>query len=279
VARVACQTCHIPVYGKDAGDSAASEATETHRTWLETHTATPPIHPASTTANNLLPEYRFWNHTNRNALLGEEAEVDPATGRYPTSRPIGGIDDPESKLHAFKYKTAQQPLASSTQQLIALDTSVFFATGDADAATRRGLENMGLDPGEPVDWIETDTFQALNHEVSPASEALDCASCHGSTARMDLQGELGYRLRADQRTVCTQCHGNESYESFSWVHDKHVKDKRYDCSWCHEFSRPERGLRMPGTTGGSGDGAGSPGEEVDGGEVPSARAAGRRAAG
>ena len=33
-ARVACQTCHIPVYAKDASDTGASEATEVHRTWL-----------------------------------------------------------------------------------------------------------------------------------------------------------------------------------------------------------------------------------------------------
>jgi hypothetical protein len=158
LARVACQTCHIPAYDKDAGDSSASEATEIHRTWLETHSSTPPIHPALTKANNLVPEYRFWNHTNRNYLLGEVAELDPGTGRYPTSRPIGGIDDPASELYPFKYKTAEQPLASRTSQLIALDTSVFFASGDADAATRQGLENMGLSPTEAVDWIETDTF-------------------------------------------------------------------------------------------------------------------------
>jgi mono/diheme cytochrome c family protein len=276
VARVACQTCHIPLYGKDAGDSAASEATETHRTWLDTHTTTPPIHPASHKANNLLPEYRFWNHTNRNYLLGEVAEIDPATGRYPTSRPIGGIDDPASKMYPFKYKSAEQPLASRTRQLIALDTSVFFATGDADAAARQGLANMGLSPSEAVAWIETDTFQALNHEVSPASSALDCSSCHGSTARMDLQGELGYQLKADQRTVCTQCHGNESYDSFTWVHDKHVKDKRYDCSWCHEFSRPERGLRMPGASSESEDNTGAPDETDEVGTTPT-RSPGRRA--
>jgi len=276
VARVACQTCHIPVYGKDAGDSAASEATETHRTWLETHTSTPPIHPASTKANNLVPEYRFWNHTNRNSLLGEVAEIDPATGRYPTSRPIGDIDDPASKLYPFKYKTAEQPLASRTGQLIALDTSVFFATGDVEAAVRQGLENMDMDRNESFEFIETDTFQALNHEVSPSSEALDCSSCHGSTARMDLQGELGYHLKADQRTVCTQCHGNESYDSFTWVHDKHVEDKRYDCSWCHEFSRPERGLQMPSVPDDSADDGGAQGEASDS-ETPATRTAGRRA--
>ena len=37
VSRVACQTCHIPVYAKDASDTAASEATEIYRTWLEPH--------------------------------------------------------------------------------------------------------------------------------------------------------------------------------------------------------------------------------------------------
>ncbi len=33
--------------------------------------------------------------------------------------------------------------------------------------------------------------------------------------------------------------------SYNKLHDKHVKDKKYDCSWCHGFSRPERGLKMP----------------------------------
>ncbi len=91
--------------------------------------------------------------------------------------------------------------------------------------------------------------------MSPASAALDCSNCHGSTTRMDLQGELGYQLKADRNTVCTQCHGNESYDSFTRVHDKHVRDTRYDCSWCHEFSRPERGLRMPSASTGSDSGA------------------------
>jgi len=30
--------------------------------------------------------------------------------------------------------------------------------------------------------------------------------------------------------------------SFSKIHEKHVDDKRKDCSTCHTFSRPERGL-------------------------------------
>jgi hypothetical protein len=245
LARVACQTCHIPTYAKDAADTAASEATEVHRTWLDTHSTAPPFHPASSTANDLVPRYRFWNRYSDNALLGDEAVLDPGTGRYPTSRPVGDVADADSRLYPFKYKTAEQPMAIATHQLIALDTSVYFATGDAAAATEQGLVNMGLDVIEPYAWVETDTFQLLNHQVSPAGQALDCADCHGGTARMDLQGELGYGLKDDPSVICSQCHGPKEDKPFEELHNKHVKDKRYDCSWCHGFARPERDLRMP----------------------------------
>ncbi|MBL8140360.1 MAG: hypothetical protein JNM38_04595, partial [Acidobacteria bacterium] len=44
------------------------------------------------------------------------------------------------------------------------------------------------------------------------------------------------------RRNCTQCHEEED-DQLSWqkVHDKHVTDKKYDCSFCHTFTRPERG--------------------------------------
>jgi hypothetical protein len=245
IARVACQTCHIPIYAKNAADSPSSEATETHRTWLTTHSTSPPFHPALYTDNNLIPEYRFWNRTSRNYLLNEVAEIDPETGRYPTSRPLGDVDDPDARLYAFKYKTAEQPFAHGQGKLIALDTSVFFATGDPIAATEQGLVNMGLDAGEPYSWVETDTFQMLNHQVSPSGDALVCSSCHGANPRMDLQGDLGYALKGPQSQVCFQCHGAKEQKPFTELHNKHVKDKRFDCSWCHSFSRPERGLRTP----------------------------------
>ena len=69
VARVACQTCHIPTYAKNASDTAADEATETHRTWLSSNATAVPYHPASTKANNLTPKYRFWNRYSYNYVL------------------------------------------------------------------------------------------------------------------------------------------------------------------------------------------------------------------
>jgi hypothetical protein len=64
---------------------------------------------------------------------------------------------------------------------------------------------------------------------------------------MDLQGELGYHLKDSKSTVCTQCHGqkedDDEDEDFKDLHEKHVKDKKLDCSHCHIFTRPERNLR------------------------------------
>jgi hypothetical protein len=45
-----------------------------------------------------------------------------------------------------------------------------------------------------------------------------------------------------ESTVCEQCHGPEDMPSFTEVHTIHVVEEGYDCSWCHGFSRPERGL-------------------------------------
>ncbi len=248
VARVACQTCHIPEYGRNAADTAASEATEIDRSWLITNTLGPkPWHPGTTKANNLTPVYKWWNGSSYLALLGDQnMQVEP-DGTYATSKPNGSVSDAKAKLYPFKYKTATQPMRSQNRSLVAIDTLDYMTgSGNPNTATSLGLQNMGFPGTDSVQWVRTSTYQALNHQVAPESTALECAECHGSTARLDLQGDLGYGLKGSEATVCTQCHDRESDQlSFTSVHNKHVNDKGYDCSWCHSFSRPERGLRRP----------------------------------
>lgn len=249
LARVSCQACHIPTYAKNASDTSADERTEIHRDWLTPHpTASGAIHPMVTMAGNLVPKYAWWNGLSSSYLLFDQALIDPQTGKIPTSRPHGAVDEPQSKLFPFKYKTALQPLATVKNQLIALDTSVYFSTGDADAAVRSGLNNMNYAADTAYDWVETDTMQLISHEISPAARALRCNDCHNNTTRMDLVNSLGYGLKGTRQQVCTQCHDIEDGEDepeYLWIHEEHVKDEGYDCSWCHGFSRPERGLEIP----------------------------------
>lgn len=243
LARVSCQSCHIPIFAKNAYDTVNDETTELHRDWLQPHlTASGAIHPTPTLAGNQMPRYAWWNGSSSSYLLFDQAVTDPQTGKIPTSRPEGNVNDQNAKLYPFKYKTALQPLASAENQLIALDTSIYFGNGDPAAATRAGLSNMGYAEDTPYEWIETDTMQLITHEVPPAAQALSCNDCHANTARMDLVNDLGYTLKDDPAVVCTQCHGSKNEMDYLNIHKKHVESKSYDCSWCHDFSRPERGL-------------------------------------
>lgn len=249
VNRVACQTCHIPYYGRDAADTPDSEATEIHRDWTDTshHGTTPPYHPGSIKANNVLPKYQWWNRLSDNYLLYDVAKYDSNLGAYIIQRPVGSVDGPlPNKLYPFKYKTAKQPMRTASKQLIALDTKEYILTsGDPDLATQKGLLNMGFSSTDAYEWVITGTFQLLNHQVAPKENALSCNDCHQNTSRMDLIGQLGYKAKADLSVVCSQCHRAKSYRGFVAIHDRHVKDKKFDCSWCHNFSRPERNLITP----------------------------------
>ncbi len=135
VARVACQTCHIPIFAKNADNTIATEETEIHRDWQQPHpTASGVIHPKPTMAGNLYPTYKWWNGTSSSYLLYDRV-ASPIPTTIPTSAPNGSVNNDGSKLYPFKYKTAFQPLNSSTNELIALDTSVYFSTGNFVDAT------------------------------------------------------------------------------------------------------------------------------------------------
>jgi hypothetical protein len=250
--RVACQTCHIPVYAKDASDSEATEATEVKRSWQSgSHSSAPPYHPVQTKQNNLLPKYLHWDRYTDNYNIGETIYSNPQTDTYQTSVPRGSVDDGDSKLYPFKYKTSDYPLNTKSNMLIPLDTSVFFNTANADEAAVAGLENManegvsGFNLSDTYEWVTTDTYQLLNHQVGPVDEALNCESCHLDTTRMDLQGELGYApFDGDVNSCSSDCHDADdarewslgNFDDFVKYHAEHNSEGA-SCFDCHDFRR------------------------------------------
>ncbi|MBS3908898.1 MAG: alpha-2-macroglobulin [Actinobacteria bacterium] len=248
IARVACQTCHIPIYAKDASDSTANEATEIHRSWKEPSVSTAaPYHPPSTKANNLIPKYKFWDRKSYCGLIYDVLTMDATSMAFPTSYPNGAVNGPlGTKLYAFKYKTAEQPMRDANKVLIALDTKYYMlTTPDAVEATKRGLVNMGYSSTDAFSWVKTDTYQMLNHEVPTKDKVLACGTCHENTTQMKLVGELGYHLKNTKSTICTQCHRDKNWKGYVSGHSRHVDTQKYDCSWCHTFQRPEKGGTLP----------------------------------
>ena len=240
LAHVACQTCHVPVYGK--------VATEVQRDWRVSTGVPGAYKPTETKGSNLTPTYKWWNRKTNNYVMGDSAVLDPATGAYSMERLQGGAKgDTTNKIYPFKYKVAYQPMRTTGNILVALDTNEYLnISGNYATAVSKGLLNMGFGSADAYTTVKTDTYQLLNHTIADAQSAggvLGCADCHGGTARLDLTGQLGYALKAPQSTTCVQCHERESWPGYTSGHRKHVTEEKLDCINCHTFSRPERGLK------------------------------------
>jgi hypothetical protein len=244
--RVACQTCHIPKYAKNASDTTNTEATETNRDWrvAEWNATLNRYEPTPTKANDLIPRYAFWDGTSWGNNAFDTAVLDSATGAYKISRPNGAINSAAgTKLYPFKYKTANQPLANG--KLVTPKVATYFATGVYDTAVQDGLTYMGM-PGAAYTTVTTDELQVLNHQVPTATgNVLACAACHpnATATRMKLVTNYGYGTTKPQSDLCNDCHSSKSWPGYTSFHDKHVTSQKYDCGRCHNFSRKtERGL-------------------------------------
>lgn len=279
--KIACQTCHIPSYAKAAvGTEVARDWQDPHPSakacngrggWL-------PREDKGGLGNaSLMPSYAWFDGTSEIYYLGESLEgvptvpldadvaesfagnFNPGDPAYVIGMPNGDVisTGPETKLYPMKEHWGKIARNDTDETLVGHSTFEFFRTGSFCRAVAVGL---GLDEvnapessvckGIPGDLemppnttaVAVHTYQTINHGVEEENNALECNDCHGSTVRMDLQGELGYGLKGPESEVCTQCHGVEESIDFDKVHDKHVRDEGKDCSVCHNFTRPERGL-------------------------------------
>ena len=182
---VACQTCHIPVYakgrpalmrwdwstaGKDKGESNSKEKSYADKKdfgtqiWKET----------------IKPVYRWYNGKAKRYLLGDPIEEGQATV---LTMPDGLRQDPESKISPFKMVTGKQ--ISDALYKILIPPKLwqgYWQDWDWDRAAREGLNLAGLKYSGKYEFVETVSYQGLNHEVLPKERALSCAQCHASLA-------------------------------------------------------------------------------------------------
>jgi hypothetical protein len=191
--------------------------------------------------SDVTPVYRFFNGTSRFYQFGSPAERQ-ANGKVLMAGPLEGErKDPGFKLTAMKRHEGLQPVDPLTRYLLPLKIGLFFQTGaivNADVkldAVRQGVAAVGW-AYNGYEFAETERYMGVYHEVAPASQALNCSSCHGGT-RLNF-AELGYTPNATRngRPLCASCHEAKT-ASFATIHQKHVTDKQLDCINCHTFSK------------------------------------------
>jgi hypothetical protein len=247
--RVNCTVCHIPRFAKVA-------PTDMKRNWSQKGirvASTGLYEPSHEKGQNVTPEYAFFNGQSYFYQFGDPA--DPETnGKVLMSGPMGDVRDPDAKIHAFKRHEGYQPIDPVTRRLLPLKIGKFFESGSIDepvVVNEDGSEENAVSLGvKGVGWnynghefAETERYMGLFHEVAPKEEALSCDSCHSGGTRIDF-AKLGYtpKTTLDGQPLCASCHEDESGEwsasvYFTNVHDKHVRDKRLDCSACHNFNK------------------------------------------
>lgn len=242
--RVACQTCHIPQYAK-------LNSTEVERNWMNPNWAQGLFggqggyKPEEIRGMFLVPSYRWYDGTSRVYALGQVAAIN-TNGQYEFGVPNGDVASTGAKIYPMKEHISNSALHDATGAIIPHSTSEYFFTGDFNRAVQKGMDLTGMSGSWTL--VDVHTFQTINHDVEPTYNALECGRCHdsysGGPVRMSLES-FGYILKGSTSFVCTQCHGTKELKPFDSLHRKHVTDKKFDCSWCHAFSRPERNLTMP----------------------------------
>ena len=181
---VYCTTCHIPTFAK-------AMPTDMHRDWSQSEylEAKDKYEPQITFEKDVKPTYTWWNGEGKLGLLKEPVEM--TGGKVMLYEPQGSKDDPEAKIYAFKLHTAKLPIDSETREFVPIKVGVVFKTGNNDAAVKKGGEAFSGKAPEAFEWVETERYLGIFHEVVPKEQALQCNSCHMGSDQLDWAA-LGY---------------------------------------------------------------------------------------
>lgn len=190
--KVACQTCHIPVYAK-------VNATKTYWDWS---TATRreeglPYQVLDTLGNelytsikgdfhwetNAVPEYLWFNGTADHHLLTDKVDLENLPLLINTL--FGSYADEDARIHPVKVHRGKQPYDTEYMTIIQpklwdpeVNQGALWIDLDWEAALRTGMEYLGMSYSGSHDFIETEMFLLVNHMVSPSDQALQCQDCH-----------------------------------------------------------------------------------------------------
>jgi len=190
--KVACQTCHIPVYAKvnstkmywDWSTAGKLSNGEPYReddefgnyTYLS-------IKGSAKWERNIKPDYIWFNGTASHYLLGDKIED---TAKTLVLNPLNGsYGDKESKIYPVKLHKAKQPFDPVTGILIQpklfadnKGEGAFWKDFDWYRASEIGMKDVNLPFSGKISFIETQMNWLINHMVSEKEKSVQCIECH-----------------------------------------------------------------------------------------------------
>lgn len=191
--KVACQTCHIPLYAKanatkmawdwstagklDAnGEPYTVEDADGNHTYMS-------IKGSFTWAKNIKPDYIWFNGTADHYLLGDS--IDDPTQPLTLNPLNGSYDDRESKIIPVKIHKAKQIYDPVTMLLIQpklfadkKGEGAYWVDFDWAKASAIGMKDVGLPFSGKYEFLDTKMYWPVNHQVAPKELSVQCVECH-----------------------------------------------------------------------------------------------------
>ena len=190
--KVACQTCHIPIYSK-------GKSTKMRWDWSTAGKLKngEPYHEEDSLGNHtylsikgsfvwdrkLVPEYQWFNGTASHYLEGDT--ISDTTKPLVMNELHGSYSDSESKIIPVKVHRANQPYDPVNKILIQpklyadkKGEGAFWKDFNWQIASEKGMDEAGLPFSGQVDFIQTEMNWPINHMVSSAENSLQCSDCH-----------------------------------------------------------------------------------------------------
>lgn len=191
IAKIACQTCHIPLYAKVnqtklAWDwSTAGKLRDGKPYEIEGPGGNPTyasIKGNFTWGKNVRPDYIWFNGTADHYLMGDT--VDPGEPLKMNTL-NGSYGDPDSKIIPVKIHRARQIYDPVNRILIQPKLSgtkkgegAFWLDFDWNSASAAGMKSVGLPYSGSYDFIDTLMYWPVNHMVAPKEKSVACVECH-----------------------------------------------------------------------------------------------------
>ncbi|HPS64780.1 MAG TPA: tetrathionate reductase family octaheme c-type cytochrome [Ignavibacteria bacterium] len=188
--KVACQTCHIPVYAK-------ANSTKIYWDWSKAGRLKDgePIEEKDSLGNdtylsikgefkwgrNLKPEYKWFNGTADHYFFGDSitsvpVQLNTLNGQY---------SDRDSKIYPVKVMHAKQPYDPELNRLVnpklwdkEKGKGAYWLDFDWNTSFKEGMAYLNAPWSGKVGFVETESYWPVNHMVSPKNKSVGCAECH-----------------------------------------------------------------------------------------------------
>ena len=185
--KVACQSCHIPEFARVLPTKMSWDWSQAGR--LKDGKPYKEKGPTGTIDymsikgvmrwdKHVQPEYAWFNGS-MNTLTVKDV-IDPSAV-VAVTKPMGGPDDPNSRIFPFKVHRGKQPYDKVNKNFLAPLLSGkdgYWTTLDWQRAISKGMAFMDLPYSGEFDFAATTYVFPTTHMVAPKDNVVNCSQCH-----------------------------------------------------------------------------------------------------